>query len=106
MRDSPFRLRIGKKEENDPTAISVSGDGLHSGETGQKCEFIINTCNAGSGLLQVQIDGPSKVTLDAYEVWRLARIVLSLFLRQYPWFQSEDIVGSCQENGRDMWPFA
>uniref|UniRef100_F1KPN0 Filamin-A n=1 Tax=Ascaris suum TaxID=6253 RepID=F1KPN0_ASCSU len=68
MRDSPFRLRIGKKEENDPTAISVSGDGLHSGETGQKCEFIINTCNAGSGLLQVQIDGPSKVTLDAYEL--------------------------------------
>uniref|UniRef100_A0A183UQL7 Filamin-A n=1 Tax=Toxocara canis TaxID=6265 RepID=A0A183UQL7_TOXCA len=68
MRDSPFRLRIGRKEESDPTAISVSGDGLHVGQTGQKCEFIINTCNAGSGLLQVQIDGPSKVTLDAYEL--------------------------------------
>ncbi|VDK52628.1 unnamed protein product [Anisakis simplex] len=68
MRDSPFRLRIGQKEESDPTAISVSGDGLRRGQTGQKCEFIVNTCNAGSGLLQIQIDGPSKVTLDAYEL--------------------------------------
>ncbi len=35
---------------------------------GQKCEYIINTCNAGEGTLQVMVDGPSKVTLDAYEV--------------------------------------
>uniref|UniRef100_A0A158Q7V9 Calponin-homology (CH) domain-containing protein n=1 Tax=Elaeophora elaphi TaxID=1147741 RepID=A0A158Q7V9_9BILA len=68
MRDSPFRLRVGAIEESDPTAITVSGDGIHGGETGHKCEFIINTCNAGTGLLQVQIDGPSKVTLDAYEL--------------------------------------
>lgn len=68
MRDSPFRLRIGASHDSDPTAITVSGDGIHSGETGRKCEFLINTCNAGTGLLQIQIDGPSKVTLDAYEV--------------------------------------
>ncbi|VDK87865.1 unnamed protein product [Litomosoides sigmodontis] len=68
MRDSPFRLRVGTNEESDPTAITVSGVGIHGGETGHKCEFIINTCNAGSGLLQVQVDGPSKVTLDAYEL--------------------------------------
>ncbi|MCP9266279.1 Filamin-A [Dirofilaria immitis] len=68
MRDSPFRLHVGTSEDSDPTAITVSGDGIHGGQTGQKCEFIINTCNAGTGILQVQIDGPSKVTLDAYEL--------------------------------------
>ncbi|VDN01002.1 unnamed protein product [Thelazia callipaeda] len=68
MRDSPFRLRIGTNDGNDPTAITVNGDGIHGGQTGQRCEFIINTCNAGKGLLEIQVDGPSKVTLDAYEM--------------------------------------
>lgn len=77
MRDSPFRLRVGGAEESDPTAITISGDGIRGGQTGHKCEFIVNTCNAGAGLLQVQIDGPSKVTLDAYEVsWFSSIIVL------------------------------
>lgn len=35
MRDSPFRVRVGGREESDPTAISVSGDGLKKGETGR-----------------------------------------------------------------------
>lgn len=78
MRDSPFRLRVGTNEESDPTAITVSGIGIHGGETGHKCEFIINTCNAGTGLLQVQIDGPSKVTLDAYEVNWFPNIIVLL----------------------------
>lgn len=68
MRDSPFLLRIGGRDDSDPTAITVSGEGIHNGQTGQKCEFIINTCNAGAGQLFVQMDGPSKATLDAYEV--------------------------------------
>lgn len=68
MADSPFRVRVGGKDETDPTAVTASGDGLKGGETGQKCEFILNTCNAGAGPLQVSVDGPSKVTLDAYEV--------------------------------------
>uniref|UniRef100_A0A1I8AAB0 Calponin-homology (CH) domain-containing protein n=1 Tax=Steinernema glaseri TaxID=37863 RepID=A0A1I8AAB0_9BILA len=68
MRNSPFRIRVGGKDSSDPTAVSASGDGLKHGQTGQKCEFIINTCNAGAAPLQVQIDGPSKVTLDAYEL--------------------------------------
>ncbi|CAI5447621.1 unnamed protein product [Caenorhabditis angaria] len=68
MRDSPFRLRVGGKDLCDPTAIFASGDGLVKGTTGQKCEFVINTANAGAGILNVQMDGPSKATLDAYEL--------------------------------------
>uniref|UniRef100_A0A915Q2T4 Calponin-homology (CH) domain-containing protein n=1 Tax=Setaria digitata TaxID=48799 RepID=A0A915Q2T4_9BILA len=71
MRDSPFRLRVGTNEDSDPTAITVSGDGIHGGQTGQKCEFIINTCNAGTGLLQIQVDGPSKLDLG-YKVRYMA----------------------------------
>lgn len=68
MRDSPFRLRVGAKDLSDPTAVSASGEGLIKGVTGQKSEFIISTVNAGAGILNVQVDGPSKVTLDAYEL--------------------------------------
>ncbi len=35
MPDSPFRLRVGGKEETDPTAVTASGLGIKSGETGQ-----------------------------------------------------------------------
>ena len=68
MRDSPFRLRVGNKDLSDPTAITASGEGLIRGETGHKTEFIISTVNAGAGVLTCQVDGPSKVTLDAYEL--------------------------------------
>ncbi|EYB84221.1 hypothetical protein Y032_0321g2424 [Ancylostoma ceylanicum] len=68
MRDSPFRLRVGGRDQCDPTAISVTGDGIKKGTTGQKCEFIVVTANAGAGILNIQLDGPSKATLDAYEV--------------------------------------
>ena len=30
-------------------------------------EFVVNTCNAGSGALAVNIDGPSKVKMDCQE---------------------------------------
>ncbi|XGW29369.1 hypothetical protein V3C99_008859 [Haemonchus contortus] len=70
MRDSPFRLRVGGRDQCDPTAISVTGDGIKKGSTGQKCEFIVITSNAGAGTLTVQLDGPSKATLDAYELER------------------------------------
>lgn len=35
--------------------------------TGVATEFVINTCNAGSGTLSVNIDGPSKVKMDCRE---------------------------------------
>ncbi|GMT21276.1 hypothetical protein PFISCL1PPCAC_12573 [Pristionchus fissidentatus] len=68
MRESPFRLRVGGKDESDPTAIHASGEGLVGGTTGQKGEFTVHTANAGAGILTIQMDGPSKVTLDAYEL--------------------------------------
>lgn len=36
--------------------------------TGVKTDFIIDTCNAGVGTLAVNIDGPSKVSMDCTEV--------------------------------------
>uniref|UniRef100_A0AAF5PZP8 Calponin-homology (CH) domain-containing protein n=1 Tax=Wuchereria bancrofti TaxID=6293 RepID=A0AAF5PZP8_WUCBA len=71
MHDSPFCFRIGTNGDNDPSIITVTGDGIHGGQTGQICTFIINTCNAGTGLLYILISGPSKVTMNACEVSRL-----------------------------------
>ncbi|KRX66982.1 Filamin-A, partial [Trichinella sp. T9] len=68
MKDSPFRFRAGPKGEVDPIGVTVIGEGLRSGITGHKCEFTINTCHVGPGNLQIQLDGPSKATLDAYDV--------------------------------------
>ncbi|XP_066973716.1 filamin-A isoform X15 [Macrobrachium rosenbergii] len=64
---SPFRLRIGK-DEADPAAVSASGKGLEAIVSGQKTDFIVDTCNAGAGTLAVTIDGPSKVSMDCTEV--------------------------------------
>nr|XP_053627228.1 filamin-A-like isoform X8 [Cherax quadricarinatus] len=64
---SPFRLRIGK-DEADPAAVSAAGKGLEACVSGQKTDFIVDTCNAGAGTLAVTIDGPSKVSMDCTEV--------------------------------------
>ncbi|XP_071491356.1 filamin-A-like isoform X2 [Diadema antillarum] len=66
---SPFKIRVGTIEEvGDPGHVHAYGDGLERGKTGEKCEFIINTCGAGAGTMSIQIDGPSKVKLDVTEV--------------------------------------
>ncbi|XP_076390473.1 filamin A protein cher isoform X4 [Megachile rotundata] len=64
---SPFRIKVGKVDA-DPAAINAFGNGLKEIKTGQKTDFIIDTCNAGSGALNVTIDGPSKVAMDCTEV--------------------------------------
>ena len=48
--------------------MTVSGAGLSQGRTGEKCEFIVNTSQAGAGALAITVDGPSKVALDCKEV--------------------------------------
>jgi filamin len=53
MHDSPFRVRVGGRDEADPLAVIADGAGLKGGETGQKLEYIINTCNSGTGTLDV-----------------------------------------------------
>lgn len=64
---SPFRIKVGK-DDADPAAVQAEGVGIHEGKTGQKMDFIIDTCNAGTGTLSVTMDGPSKVSMDCTEV--------------------------------------
>ncbi|XP_033213591.1 filamin-A isoform X3 [Belonocnema kinseyi] len=64
---SPYRVKVGKVDA-DPAAIHVYGNGLSEVKTGQKTDFIIDTCNAGHGALGVTVDGPSKVAMDCTEV--------------------------------------
>lgn len=64
---SPFRVLVGQQDA-DPSMVKAYGDGLTHGQTSQKCEFIVNTQNAGSGALAVTIDGPSKVQLTCSEI--------------------------------------
>lgn len=64
---SPFRIKVGK-EDADPAAVHAHGNGLGEIKTGQKTDFLVDTCNAGAGTLAVTIDGPSKVSMDCTEV--------------------------------------
>uniref|UniRef100_A0A4W6F7D8 Filamin C n=1 Tax=Lates calcarifer TaxID=8187 RepID=A0A4W6F7D8_LATCA len=65
---SPFKIRVGEPgQDGDPGMVSAFGPGLEGGTTGVASEFIVNTCNAGSGALSVTIDGPSKVKMDCQE---------------------------------------
>ncbi|XP_036419656.1 filamin-C isoform X7 [Colossoma macropomum] len=65
---SPFKIRVGEPgQAGDPGMVSAFGPGLEGGTTGVPSDFIVNTCNAGSGALSVTIDGPSKVKMDCQE---------------------------------------
>ncbi|XP_071358744.1 filamin-C-like isoform X7 [Trachinotus anak] len=65
---SPFKIRVGEPGQvGDPGMVSAFGPGLEGGTTGVASEFIVNTCNAGSGALSVTIDGPSKVKMDCQD---------------------------------------
>ncbi|XP_012258327.2 filamin-A isoform X3 [Athalia rosae] len=64
---SPFRIKVGKVDA-DPAALHAYGNGLKEIKTGQKTDFVIDTCNAGAGSLAVTVDGPSRVAMDCTEV--------------------------------------
>ncbi|XP_036977555.1 filamin-C-like isoform X9 [Acanthopagrus latus] len=65
---SPFKIRVGEPGQvGDPGMVSAFGPGLEGGTTGVASEFVVNTCNAGSGALSVTIDGPSKVKMDCQD---------------------------------------
>jgi filamin len=65
--ESPIRVCIGTVNA-DPGRVFASGEGLHSGETGKPCEFVIDTLKAGAGALAVTVDGPAKVQLNCKEM--------------------------------------
>uniref|UniRef100_A0A2A4JA01 Filamin-A n=1 Tax=Heliothis virescens TaxID=7102 RepID=A0A2A4JA01_HELVI len=64
---SPLRIKVGK-DDADPAAVHAHGPGLGSVKTGVKTDLIIDTCNAGVGLLAVTMDGPSRVAMDCTDV--------------------------------------
>lgn len=65
---SPFSVKVGK-DTADPAAVHVHGNGINKEiKTGVKTDFIVDTVNAGAGTLAVNIDGPSKVSMDCTEV--------------------------------------
>uniref|UniRef100_A0A8C2XIC5 Uncharacterized protein n=1 Tax=Cyclopterus lumpus TaxID=8103 RepID=A0A8C2XIC5_CYCLU len=66
----PFNIRVGDPGlAGDPGMVTAHGPGLQGGTTGRcaSSEFVVNTCNAGSATLSVNIDGPSKVKMDCRE---------------------------------------
>ncbi|XP_067672401.1 filamin-A-like isoform X3 [Haliotis asinina] len=65
--DSPFAVMVGSTAA-DPAMVTGSGDGLEVCKCGQKAKFVVKTAGAGSGLLAVVIDGPSKVSMSCHEV--------------------------------------
>ncbi|XP_048517320.1 filamin-A isoform X3 [Dendroctonus ponderosae] len=65
---SPFSVKVGK-DTADPAAVHAQGNGLNKEvKTGVKTDFIVDTVSAGAGTLAVNIDGPSKVSMDCTEV--------------------------------------
>ncbi|KAM3959990.1 filamin A protein cher isoform 3-T5 [Aphomia sociella] len=64
---SPLRIKVGK-DDADPAAVHAHGPGLGAVKTGVKTDLIIDTCNAGAGILAVTMDGPSRVAMDCTEV--------------------------------------
>ncbi|KAF7233232.1 hypothetical protein EG68_08612 [Paragonimus skrjabini miyazakii] len=66
IQGSPFRLLISHHAA-DPGMVHATGEGLRRGKVDQKNSFFVNTANAGSGVLNVTVDGPSKVTLTTEE---------------------------------------
>ncbi|XP_024140416.1 filamin-C isoform X1 [Oryzias melastigma] len=66
--NSPFKICVGEPGQvGDPGLVSAYGTGLEGGTTGNVLDFIVNTCNAGTGALSVTIDGPSKVKMDCQD---------------------------------------
>lgn len=64
---SPVFVRVGH-DNADPAAILVHGHGLKSAIVNQATDFTVETCNAGHSMLEVNIEGPSKVSMGCAEL--------------------------------------
>ncbi|KAK7498578.1 hypothetical protein BaRGS_00010238 [Batillaria attramentaria] len=65
--DSPFALMVGSTAA-DPAMVSATGEALEHAKCGTKNKFVVRTAGAGSGMLAVFADGPSKAALSCKEV--------------------------------------
>lgn len=46
----------------------ITGKGLHYAKTGQKSDFLVDTCDVPAGTLWVTLDGPGRAAIDCSEV--------------------------------------
>lgn len=64
---SPVFIRVGH-DNADPAAVLAHGHGLKGATVNHATDFTIETCNAGHALLEVNIEGPSKVSMGCAEI--------------------------------------
>ncbi|XP_041363463.1 filamin-A-like isoform X1 [Gigantopelta aegis] len=65
--DSPFAIMVGSMAA-DAAMVTADGEGLDHGKCAAKAKFEVKTAGAGSGILAVMIEGPSKVAINCREV--------------------------------------
>lgn len=64
---SPVLIRVGH-DKADPASVLAHGHGLKNAIVNHATDFTIETCNAGHALLEVNIEGPSKVSMGCAEI--------------------------------------
>lgn len=64
---SPVFIRVGH-DNADPAAVVAHGNGLKGASVNHATDFTIETCNAGHALLEVNVEGPSKVSMGCAEI--------------------------------------
>lgn len=64
---SPVYIRVGH-DKADPAFVMAHGNGLKGAVVNHATDFTVETCNAGHALLEVNIEGPSKVSMGCAEI--------------------------------------
>lgn len=64
---SPVLIQVGH-DKADAASVLVHGQGLKAATVNHATDFTIETCNAGHALLEVNIEGPSKVSMGCAEI--------------------------------------
>lgn len=64
---SPIFIRVGH-DNADPASVNAHGHGLKAAVVNHATDFTVETCNAGHALLEVNIEGPSKVSMGCAEI--------------------------------------
>lgn len=64
---SPICIRVGH-DNADPAAVLAHGNGLKGAIVNHATDFTVETCNAGHALLEVNVEGPSKVSMGCAEI--------------------------------------